>query len=127
MRLLSGLPAITSMNLRHRVHPAPHRTGTVEEMSGPQISLLITLTGRDRPGVTSRLFTALAAHELTRRRRRAGRHPRQARARRPADRRGRTDLTAIHREVAAIAADLGLEAEITMGSGSSPGAAAGCT
>src|SRR5437667_11373675 len=34
-------------------------------MSGPQISILITLTGRDRPGVTSRLFTVLAAHELT--------------------------------------------------------------
>jgi phosphoserine phosphatase len=120
MRLLSGLPAITSMNLRHRVHPAPHRTGTVEEMSGPQISLLITLTGRDRPGVTSRLFTALAAHELTvddveqvviRGKLvlgvllTAGAAP---------------DLTAIHREVAAIAADLGLEAEITMGSGEQP-------
>ena len=70
-------------------------------MSGPQISLLITLTGRDRPGVTSRLFSALAAHELT------------------VDDieqvvirgrlvlgvlltcRGRPDLTAIHREVAA--------------------------
>ena len=26
-------------------------------MSGPQITLLVTLTGRDRPGVTSRLFT----------------------------------------------------------------------
>jgi phosphoserine phosphatase len=120
MRLLSGLPAITSMNLRHRVRPALHRTGTVGEMSGPQISLLITLTGRDRPGVTSRLFTALAAHELTvddveqvviRGKLvlgvllTAGAAP---------------DLTAIHREVAAIAADLGLEAEITMGSGEQP-------
>ena len=86
-------------------------------MSGPQISILITLTGRDRPGVTSRLFTALTAHELTvddveqvviRGKLvlgvllTAGAAP---------------DLTAIHREVAAIAADLGLEAEITMGSG----------
>src|SRR5215475_1770872 len=34
-------------------------------MSGPQITLLITLTGRDRPGVTSRLFTALSAHDMT--------------------------------------------------------------
>jgi phosphoserine phosphatase len=34
-------------------------------MSGPQITLLITLTGRDRPGVTSRLFSALAQHELS--------------------------------------------------------------
>ena len=108
------------MNLRHRVHPASHRTGTVEEMSGPQISLLITLTGRDRPGVTSRRFTALAAPDLTvddveqvviRGKLvlgvllTAGAAP---------------DLTAIHREVAGIAADLGLEAEITMGSGEQP-------
>ena len=34
-------------------------------MSGPQITLLVTLTGRDRPGVTSRLFSALAGHDLT--------------------------------------------------------------
>ena len=34
-------------------------------MSAPQITLLITLTGRDRPGVTSRLFSVLAAHELS--------------------------------------------------------------
>ena len=27
-------------------------------------TVLVTLTGRDRPGVTSRLFTVLAAHEL---------------------------------------------------------------
>ena len=33
-------------------------------MSGPQITLLVTLTGRDRPGVTSRLFATLSAHEL---------------------------------------------------------------
>lgn len=89
-------------------------------MSGPQITLLITLTGRDRPGVTSRLFRVLAAHELS-----------------VVDIeqvviRGRLvlgvllccaetpDLTAIHREVAAVAADLGLEAEITTGSGEPP-------
>ncbi len=34
-------------------------------MSGPQMTLLITLTGRDRPGVTSRLFTVLSAHGTT--------------------------------------------------------------
>ena len=34
-------------------------------MSSPQMTLLITVTGRDRPGVTSRLFSALAAHELS--------------------------------------------------------------
>lgn len=86
-------------------------------MSGPQITLLVTLTGRDRPGVTSRLFTALSGHELT-----------------VVDVeqvviRGRLvlgvllsctgppDLTAIHEQIRALAADLGLDAEITMGSG----------
>ena len=34
-------------------------------MSGPPTTLLVTLTGRDRPGVTSRLFSALATHDLT--------------------------------------------------------------
>jgi phosphoserine phosphatase len=80
------------------------------------MTLLITVTGRDRPGVPSRLFCVLAAHELS-----------------VVDVeqvviRGRLvlgvllscgsapDLTAIHRQVAAMAADLGLEAEITAGS-----------
>jgi phosphoserine phosphatase len=89
-------------------------------MSGPQITLLITLTGRDRPGVTSRLFTALSAHETT-----------------VVDVeqvviRGRLvlgvllasdsspDLTAIHQEVVGLAADMGMEAEITLGSGEPP-------
>jgi phosphoserine phosphatase len=86
-------------------------------MSGPQITLLVTLTGRDRPGVTSRLFTVLAAHELT-----------------VADVeqvviRGRLvlgvllacpgapDLTAIHQSITALAADMGMDAEITLGTG----------
>jgi len=81
-----------------------------------QMTLLITVTGRDRPGVTSRLFSALAVHDLS-----------------VIDVeqvviRGRLvlgvllscgaapDLTAIHREVASLAADLGLDAEITAGS-----------
>jgi phosphoserine phosphatase len=34
-------------------------------MNGKQRTLLITLTGRDRPGVTSRLFNALAGFPLT--------------------------------------------------------------
>jgi phosphoserine phosphatase len=85
-------------------------------MATAQMTLLITVTGRDRPGVTSRLFSVLAAHELS-----------------VVDVeqvviRGRLvlgvllscgsapDLTAIHRQVAAMAADLGLEAEITAGS-----------
>src|SRR5262252_616030 len=33
-------------------------------MKTPRTSLLITLTGRDRPGVTSRLFGVLARHGL---------------------------------------------------------------
>jgi len=82
-------------------------------------TLLITLTGRDRPGVTSRLFAILARYPLT-----------------VADIeqvviRGRLvlgvlldcdappDLTGIHAAVTALAGDLGLEAEITAGSGGS--------
>ncbi len=86
-------------------------------MDAAQTTLLVTLTGRDRPGVTSRLFSALAGHELTvldieqvviR-----GRLVLGALLGCGAD----PDLTAIHRAVRAIAADLGLDAEITMGSG----------
>jgi phosphoserine phosphatase len=89
-------------------------------MSGPQITLLVTLTGRDRPGVTSRLFGALAGHDLT-----------------VIDVeqvviRGRLvlgallacgatpDLTAIHQQVTGLAADMGMDAEITTGSGEPP-------
>jgi phosphoserine phosphatase len=85
-------------------------------MSSSQTTLLVTVTGRDRPGVTSRLFTVLAAHELS------------VLDVEQVVIRGRLvlgvllscgpspDLTAIHRQVAAVAADLGLEAEITAGS-----------
>src|SRR6516162_197215 len=34
-------------------------------MNTPRTSLLITLTGRDRPGVTSRLFAILARYPLS--------------------------------------------------------------
>src|SRR5579863_4398500 len=85
-------------------------------MAIPQTTLLITLTGRDRPGVTSRLFAILSRYPLT-----------------VADIeqvviRGRLvlgvlldcdappDLTGIHAAVTALAGDLGLEAEITAGS-----------
>ncbi len=34
-------------------------------MNQPRITLLITLTGRDRPGVTSRLFGALSLFPLS--------------------------------------------------------------
>jgi len=88
-------------------------------MALPQTTLLITLTGRDRPGVTSRLFGALARYPLT-----------------VSDIeqvviRGRLvlgvllecdappDLTGMHAAVTALAGDLGLEAEITLGSGAS--------
>jgi phosphoserine phosphatase len=86
-------------------------------MTTAQMTLLVTVTGRDRPGVTSRLFSALAKHDLS-----------------VVDVeqvviRGRLvlgvllscttapDLTAIHRQVTSLAEDLGLEAEITAGSG----------
>ncbi|HET9898385.1 MAG TPA: phosphoserine phosphatase SerB [Streptosporangiaceae bacterium] len=81
------------------------------------ITLLVTLTGRDRPGVTSRLFTSLSAHELT------------VLDVEQVVIRGRLilgvllfggaspDLTAIHKQVTSLAADLDMDAEITMGSG----------
>jgi phosphoserine phosphatase len=86
-------------------------------MSGLQVTLLVTLTGRDRPGVTSRLFSELAAHELT------------VLDVEQVVIRGRLilgvllacgdapDLTAIHRQVTALAANLSMDAEITVGSG----------
>ncbi len=85
-------------------------------MNRPRTTLLVTLTGRDRPGVTSRLFGVLARYPLT-----------------VVDIeqvviRGRLvlgvltscdappDLTAIYHGVTGLATDLGLEAEITTGS-----------
>ena len=85
-------------------------------MNTPRTSLLITLTGRDRPGVTSRLFAILA------------RHPVSVLDVEQVVIRGRLvlgvllgcdsppDLTGIHAAVSALATDLGLDAEITMGS-----------
>jgi phosphoserine phosphatase len=85
-------------------------------MSTNPMTLLVTVTGRDRPGVTSRLFSVLAAHELS------------VLDVEQVVIRGRLvlgvllscgdapDLTAIHRQVTGVAADLGLEAEITAGS-----------
>ena len=86
-------------------------------MAFPQTTLLITLTGRDRPGVTSRLFAILARYPLT------------VTDIEQVVIRGRLvlgvlldcdappDLTGIHAAVTALAGDLGLEAEITAGSG----------
>jgi phosphoserine phosphatase len=86
-------------------------------MNVSETTALITLTGRDRPGVTSRLFTALAdGGELT------------VLDIEQVVIRGRLvlgvllgcgpdpDLTAIHRGIRAVAADLGMDVEITMGS-----------
>ena len=89
-------------------------------MSGPQITLLVTLTGRDRPGVTSRLFRTLAGHDLTvidveqvviRGRLVLGVLLGCT---------GALDLTAIHQQVTSLAADMGMDAEITTGSGEPP-------
>ncbi len=86
-------------------------------MSPSPTTLLLTLTGRDRPGVTSRLFTVLAAHQLDvidveqvviRGRLVLGVLLSSA---------GSVDLTAIHQQVTLLAADMGMEAELTMGSG----------
>jgi phosphoserine phosphatase len=86
-------------------------------MNVSETTVLVTLTGRDRPGVTSRLFTALAAGgELT------------VLDIEQVVIRGRLvlgvllgcgadpDLTAIHRGICGVAADLGMDVEITMGS-----------
>ncbi len=89
-------------------------------MNVAETTVLVTLTGRDRPGVTSRLFTALAGPELTvldieqvviR-----GRLVLGVLLATGAD----PDLTAIHRAVRLVAADLGLDAEITAGWGEPP-------
>jgi phosphoserine phosphatase len=92
-------------------------------MNQPRTTLLITLTGRDRPGVTSRLFTALA------------RFPLSVADIEQVTIRGRLilgvlvvcdeppDLTAIYGVVTGLGADLGLEAEITTGSAESPASA----
>src|ERR1700722_20647729 len=86
-------------------------------MDAAQHALLVTLPGPGRPGVTPRLFSALPAHELSvldieqvviR-----GRLVLGALLSCPAD----PDLTAIHRAIRDLAADLGLDAEITLGSG----------
>jgi phosphoserine phosphatase len=83
-------------------------------------TLLITLTGRDRPGVTSRLFGLLAGFSL------------QVTDIEQVVIRGRLvlgvlvtcdespDLTGVHRAVSRLASDLGLEAEITAGSSEPP-------
>ncbi|MCL2585164.1 MAG: phosphoserine phosphatase SerB [Streptosporangiales bacterium] len=85
-------------------------------MNGSRTTLLITLTGRDRPGVTSRLFGVLARHPLT------------VMDIEQVVIRGRLvlgvlvgcdtppDLTSIHREVSSLAASFGLDSEITTGS-----------
>ena len=97
--------------------------------------MLITLTGRDRPGVTSRLFAVLAHHPL------AVLDIEQVVIRGRLvlgvllDCESPPDLTGIHAAVSALAGELGLEAEITTGSrppgsptaGEAQARAAGCT
>jgi phosphoserine phosphatase len=90
-------------------------------MSRPPTTLLVTLTGRDRPGVTSRLFTGLSAHDLT------------VLDVEQVVIRGHLvlgvllacppspDLTAIHRQISSLADDLGMNSEITLGSGEESG------
>src|SRR3984957_5721852 len=86
-------------------------------MNTPRTTLLITLTGPDRPGVTARLFAGLARYQLS-----------VADVEQVVIRgklvlgallecNGPPDLTGIHAAVSALAADLGLAAEITAGSG----------
>jgi phosphoserine phosphatase len=89
-------------------------------MTQPRTTVLITLTGRDRPGVTSRLFGLLGRFPLTvvdiEQVVILGRLVLGVLASGPpADGDAELDLTGIHRSVTALAADLGLEAEITTG------------
>src|SRR5258707_14735139 len=90
-------------------------------MNDPRTTLLITLTGRDRPGVTSRLFGELGRFPLTVIDIEQGvlRGPLVLGVLSSWDSDATPDLTAIHRSVTALAPDLGLEAEITTGSASS--------
>src|SRR5579859_3114679 len=89
-------------------------------MTADRTTVLVTLTGRDRPGVTSRLFSDLAAYELAV----ADIEQVVIRGRLvlgvllASD--GEPDLTAIHRAVRSLAADLDLDAEITTGWGEPP-------
>ena len=89
-------------------------------MTTERTTVLVTLTGRDRPGVTSRLFAELAGHDLT------------VEDIEQVVIRGRLvlgvllasegdpDLTGIHRSVRALAADLDMDADITTGWGELP-------
>jgi len=95
-------------------------TVALRAMTTGRTTVLVTLTGRDRPGVTSRLFSGLATHELTV----ADIEQVVIRGRLvlgvllASD--GDPDLTGIHRSVRALAADLDMEAEITTGWGEPP-------
>jgi len=87
-------------------------------MNTSRTTLLLTLTGPDRPGVTSRLFAVLARYPL------AVLDIEQVVIRGKlvlgvlVESEGPPDLTGIYSEVTALATDLGLAAEITTGSGS---------
>ena len=89
-------------------------------MNTSRTTLLITLTGPDRPGVTSRLFAVLARHPLS------VLDIEQVVIRGKLvlgvllECDGPPDLTGIFSAVTALAADLGLAAEITTGSGDVP-------
>jgi phosphoserine phosphatase len=97
----------------------------LKAMTRSRTTLLITLTGRDRPGVTSRLFGVLGRFPLTvldiEQVVILGRLVLGVLTSCDAE----PDLTAIHRSVTALAADLGLEAEITTGSAVAPASSSG--
>jgi len=89
-------------------------------MDTSRTTLLITLTGPDRPGVTSRLFAALAGYPLS------VLDIEQVVIRGKLvlgvllECEGPPDLTRIYSAVTTLAGDLGLQAEITTGSGDVP-------
>src|SRR5262249_53995716 len=137
-RVRVGIPAQRLLRAGHQIRlpmarvrgcarAAPLRgpASLTPAMNSVGAPLLIPLPGRDRPGVTSRLFTILARHPLT-----------VTDIEQVVIRgrlvlgvllscEGKPDLNSIHEDVSALAEDLALEAEITMGPGDPIGDSSG--
>ena len=64
-RSANQVPQMSRRELVTAARGRPGRRYREDEMNQPRTTLLITLTGRDRPGVTSRLFSALARFPLS--------------------------------------------------------------
>src|SRR6201995_262868 len=118
-RWLTG-PISQTAGRRPAAQAGPEPGSVTGAMNAMRTTLLITLTGRDRPGVTSRLFAALSGHELSVLDSEQVLIPAHLVLGVLCGSAGPPDLPAIHRKVSALAADLGLDAEITTGSSDQP-------